>query len=108
MSESSLPCRKSELIWLRWIDASGESCRVHVDDVHNLHSEVNTNVGWVVAENDSVLRLAHGNSTTGELDVLKVPLINILERIPIITPRKKKDGKAKGEAKGTIKDEAEA
>ena len=87
--KDNLPCKKNELVWIRWIDASGESCRVHVDDLANLHSEINTNLGWVVAENDQVLRLAHGISTTGEVDCFKVPVANIVERIPVVPPRKR-------------------
>jgi len=85
----SLPCPKSGLVWIRWLDASGESCRIHIDDVHNLSAEINTNIGWVVAENGDVLRLAHGQSSTGEIDCFKIPKVNIIERIPIVPERVK-------------------
>lgn len=97
--KTNLPCPKSVLVWIRWIDASGESCRVHIDDVHNMSAEVNTNVGWIIAENDDVLRLAHGQSSTGEIDCFKIPKVNIVERIFIVPkrcPRSKSDDEEAG------------
>lgn len=44
---------------------------------------VNQNVGWIVAESDTVVVLAHGLSTSGELDVFKIPKNCIRERVQI-------------------------
>jgi len=91
--KSNLPCTKSGLVWIRWIDASGESCRIHIDDIQNMSAEINTNIGWIIAENGNVIRLAHGQSSTGEVDCFKIPKVNIIERIPIVPPRKNKEVK---------------
>jgi len=81
------PAKNAELVWIVWADAVGESCRHHAENVAGLHLATNTNLGWVVHENERRLILAHGMSDSGELDVFAIPQNCIIERIPVIKKR---------------------
>lgn len=82
-----LPYPKSKLVCVFWEDAEGNSCRVDADAVHNLAVSLNSNVGWIVAENEKALRLCHGSSTAGELDCLTILKANVMEVMEIVPRR---------------------
>lgn len=88
-----LPYPKVDLVCVFWEDAEGESARVDADAVHNLAVALNSNVGWIVAENDKVLRLCHGASTSGELDCIAILKSNVVDVVHV-APRKRKSPKA--------------
>ena len=83
-----LPYPKVDLVCVFWEDAVGESTRIEADAIHNLSVALNSNVGWIVAENDKVMRLCHGASTSGELDCIEILKANVIE-ILAIAPRKR-------------------
>ena len=84
---TDLPCRKGCVIWIRWRDAVGNSTRAQVEDAANAQLALNTNIGWVLHENAERLVLAHGVSSTGEVDHFVIPIACIVERRPVVPPR---------------------
>jgi hypothetical protein len=96
-----LPCRKSDIEFIQWTDAVGESTRYTLDDAKKLTLAVNCNIGFVVDEDEHRVVLALGVSTSGELDVFCIPVVNIVERMPVIGKPKKKAVEAPGEAPAT-------
>jgi hypothetical protein len=87
MKHLDLPCRKTALVWIRWRDAVNESTRAQVEDAANAQLAVNTNIGWVLHENAERLVLAHGVSSTGEVDHFIIPIACIVERRPLVAAR---------------------
>lgn len=83
-----LPYPKVDLVCVFWEDAQGDSHRVEADAIHNLSCALNSNIGWIVAENEKLLELCHGASTSGELDCMTILKVNVLEILPI-APRKR-------------------
>jgi len=83
MTDKKLPCRKSEIVFVVWKDAVGQSTRAQHESVAELQRATNINVGWIVHENAERLVLGHGISTTGELDHLVIPIANVVERIAL-------------------------
>ena len=75
-----VPCEDREIVWVVWVDAVNLSTRVHYEAVRDCSCATNVNVGWVVDENDKRIVLAHGKSSTGEIDVFVIPVENIIER----------------------------
>ena len=86
----NLPCRKVDVLFVRWTDAVAESSRAHIDDAKRLSLVVNTNIGWILDEDEGRVVLAHGVSTSGEVDHFAIPTVNILERIYMNAPRTKR------------------
>lgn len=80
MNAGSWPAEPRALKWIAWRDAVNESARVHPEALEGLQLAVNRNVGWVVHEDAARLVLAHGYSTSGELDVFVIPVNAILHR----------------------------
>jgi hypothetical protein len=98
---SSLPCRKTDLIWVVWEDACGDSTRAQRDVVAAQQLAVNVNLGWIIHEDAKRIVLAHGTSSTGEIDHFVIPQVSILERIyPFrAKPRKtRRETKPQGDA----------
>ncbi len=84
---SLLPCRKADIVFITWEDACGDSTRAHQDVIKSQQLAINTNVGWLVHENEKRIVLAHGISTTGEIDHLVIPVVSILERVYPFRPK---------------------
>lgn len=83
------PNRK-ELVYITWRDAVSESSRAHIDDIKSAKLAVNVNLGWILDEDEERIVLAHGFSTTGEIDHFTIPVGDIVEReYAAFTPRKK-------------------
>lgn len=74
------PAKRSQLVWIMWRDAVGTSARLQVEDVATLALVVNTNIGWIIHEDETRIVLAHGTSTSGEVDYLAIPANCIVER----------------------------
>ncbi len=87
--KTDAPCRPSGVVWIRWQDAVGESAR-HSDDPAKIRLAVNTNIGWITHEDAERVVLDHGCSTTGEYDIFVIPVVNIIQRIPLIAKLAKK------------------
>ncbi|MGH7194627.1 MAG: hypothetical protein ACREJM_14005 [Candidatus Saccharimonadales bacterium] len=81
---------KNRLEWVIWKDACNASCRVGVDAVKDVQLVTNANLGWVIHENAERLVLAHGQSTSGEIDHFVIPVNCILERRKVCPPAKRK------------------
>ena len=75
------PCTKENLVWIIWKDACGDSARLQVDSVESCSLVTNTNVGWILHENEERVILAHGISTGGEVDFFAIPSNCVVERI---------------------------
>ena len=84
-----LPCKKGQIVWIRWQDAVGDSTRSQIEDARKAQLAVNLNIGWILDENAERVVLAHGTSTSGEIDHLVIPVANILERSYLVPPRAK-------------------
>jgi len=76
-----LPCEKSDLEWIVWKDAVGDSTRTQRDAIAGITLAENINIGWVIREDDELLVLAQGQSSTGEVDHLTIPVNCITQRI---------------------------
>ncbi|MCA9248955.1 MAG: hypothetical protein KDA42_17635 [Planctomycetales bacterium] len=82
--------RKNQLEWIVWHDACADSLRAQVDMLSDLRLATNANVGWVIDEDDHRIILAHGQSTSGEVDYFAIPVANVLERNRIIPSKGRK------------------
>lgn len=85
----TLPCRKSDVLFVRWRDACGDSSRAMVEDARKAQLVVNCNVGWLLDEDDERIVLAHAASTGGEIDHFVIPTNCIVERVWVARPTKK-------------------
>lgn len=85
---------KNQLEWIRWRDACAASSRAGEDELAQLRPATNVNLGWVIDENDQRVVLAHGYSSSGEIDHFVIPTACILDRSPIIPPRRTKAERA--------------
>jgi hypothetical protein len=81
---------KKELVWITWKDAVNTSSRVHWESLKDQCLVCNSNVGWIVHETDERIVLAHGVSTSGEVDHFVIPVADIVTREPI-TARKREE-----------------
>lgn len=86
--------RKNQIEWIVWRDACADSMRSHLDSVNELRLVTNANVGWVLDENEERIVLAHGQSTSGEIDHFVIPTNSIVERVRIVAPRDGKRGRS--------------
>ena len=77
-----------ELVWIVWKDACGDSSRVHIDSVADCSLVTNSNLGFIMHENDERIILVHGLSTGGEVDYFAIPTNCIVERIHLNKPGK--------------------
>lgn len=69
-------------LWIvKWKDAVNYSHRAQITDINNIDLAVNTNVGWIMDENESRIILVHGFSDTGELDYFAIPTSCVVEKI---------------------------
>ena len=83
-----IPCDRMEVVWIVWKDACGDSARVQIDSVKDCSLVTNTNLGWIIHENEERVILAHGVSTGGEIDYFAIPSNCIVDRIYLSKPRK--------------------
>lgn len=82
---------KRQLVWVTWQDAVGDSSRAHIDDLAGITLALNTNLGWIIHEDDSRIVLAHGFSSTGEVDHFTIPRGDIRDiEYAAFSPRKSK------------------
>lgn len=95
---------KSQMVWIVWKDAVGDSSRMMADSVRDAQLVINVNCGWIIHENEERIVLAHGLSTSGEVDYFVIPSNCILERKPIIKARKTVGRSTKTRSRGTISD----
>lgn len=87
---------KRKLVWVTWHDAVGDTARTHVDDLAGLSLATNVNLGWVIHEDEKRIVLAHGFSTTDEVDHFTIPRGDILSIEPAAySPRPKKPAEGK-------------
>ena len=81
-----LPCLKGEVVFVTWEDALSESEREQEDDLLQTTTAVNTNVGWIIHRDRKRIILAHGKSSTGEVDRFVIPAKNILKITSVKRP----------------------
>jgi hypothetical protein len=86
----ALPCETSNLEWIVWEDAVGDSSRTDRDAIAGITLARNSNVGWVIHEDEKRVVLAHGVSTTGEIDHFTIPVSCILERHKVLSQAAKR------------------
>jgi len=86
---------KKCLVWVTWTDAVADSSRIHVDELSQVSLATNVNLGWIIDEDDKRVILAHGYSTSGEIDYFAIPKGDIISMEgAAYTPRKvKKENK---------------
>lgn len=84
------PFPESQLEIVQWHDAVGDSTRTHYESIDDIRLARNTNIGWVIREDDELIVLAHGKSDTGEADHLVIPVSCILDRKRVSRGKKKK------------------
>ena len=65
------PPRK--LVYITWLDAVGDSSREQESSLKDIELATNVNLGWVSHEDAKRIVLAHGWSTTGEVDYVAIP-----------------------------------
>lgn len=86
-----LPCAPEDVEFVVWEDAVQKSWdRGHEEDIEKVKLAINVSIGWVVHKDKKRLVLANGNSTTGELDCLVVPVSQVLKRVPIIKKKSRR------------------
>lgn len=71
----------SDLVAILWWDACNESTRTDESELAKVKLAENFNVGWIVHENADRLVLAHGSSSSGEVDHFTIPVGNIIDRV---------------------------
>lgn len=71
----------SDLVGILWLDACNESTRTDESDLAKVKLAENFNVGWIVHEDSNRLVLAHGSSSSGEVDHFTIPVGNIIDRV---------------------------
>jgi len=76
---------------IRWRDAVSSSQRIQASEAQFVDLVVNTNVGWIFDENEKRTVLVHGYSETGELDYFAIPASCIVEKIPVMQKRRRKN-----------------
>lgn len=69
-----------DLVLIRWYDACNESTRTDESDLAKVKLAENSNIGWIVHENDTRIVLAHGWSSSGEVDHFTIAVGDIFER----------------------------
>ena len=79
-----------KVVWIEWHDAVGDSTRTHFDSLSDCQLCKNTNLGWIIHENDKRIVLAHGFSTSGEVDHFTIPQADIISITPVAPPRARK------------------
>jgi hypothetical protein len=84
----TIPDRR-KLVWIIWKDAVDCSSRVHTDCLKDVQLATNTNIGWIVEEDAERVVLAHGFSTTLEIDHFAIPVSCIVRREPVVMARKR-------------------
>jgi len=82
------PCKKSDVVFIQWLDAVQEWRRGQLEDVRGAQLATNVSIGWIVDENVDRLVLANGSSSTGEVDHIIIPTPNVLERVYVARPKK--------------------
>lgn len=83
-----LPCKPSDVVWVVWKDAVGDSTRCQADAISSVTLVTNTNLGWIIHETAEAVTLAHGVSGSGEIDLFCIPRNCIVEIIPVRKGRK--------------------
>jgi hypothetical protein len=81
---------------------------MQADDAAQWRLATNTNVGWILNEDESRVVMAHGVSTSGEVDVFSIPTVNIIERVPLISSRKSSRGGNRDEKPIRQRDKSES
>ena len=84
-----LPCAKTAVEWVVWLDAIGRAQRAPLDEIDN-RPAVNCTLGWPIAENEDCITYAYGDSTSGELDTYTILVANIVDRVPVVPRRRRK------------------
>lgn len=67
-----------EIVVVKWYDAYVN--RDYIGNISDCDLAVNSNVGWILDENDSRVVIASGFSSTSEVDVVVIPTSLIIER----------------------------
>lgn len=80
---TTLPCSRSDVMFVIWEDAVSEWTRGDLHAAAELRLARNVSLGWIVHENDKRVVLCNGTSTTGEMDHLVIPTSNIVARMPV-------------------------
>ncbi len=87
------PCPKNSVVWICWRDAVGDSIRTPAESIDNICLVTNINIGWIIHENEERVVLAHGSSTSGEIDHITIPTNCICEREYIVAKKIKRIAK---------------
>jgi len=77
------PISPKHLVWVTWKDAV--SLRQEADEAGN--TAVNINLGWPGFHTHECYSLVNGVSSTGELDVLNIPVENVIRVEGVLTGR---------------------
>lgn len=81
---------KRKLVWITWRDAVSDSTRTHIDELSKIRLSINTNLGWVIEEDQDRIVLAHGYDDADWIDHFAIPVGDIISIEPACyTPRKK-------------------
>lgn len=97
---------KTALVWVTWLDACGDSCRAYPEDLKSVALARNANLGWIVDRDDTRIVLAHGYSSSDEIDHIAIPTGNVISIEPAaVAPRKpSKDLRVKEGGSGEAKE----
>lgn len=91
---------KAKPEWIVWKDACGDSTRTHVDSIKLAQLVTNTNLGWVIDEDEERIVLAHGTSTSGEVDHLVIPTNCVVSRHKVGERKPRKEAPDASSTKG--------
>jgi hypothetical protein len=89
---------KSEMVVIIWKDAVGDSSRMAADSIQDAQLVINANFGWIIHQNEERLVLAHGLSTSGEVDYFVIPVNCVIEKRELFPKRQKRQPKPKPQA----------
>ena len=82
---------RTQVEWIVWLDACSDTTRTTMESVQEAHLVTNANLGWVVDESPQRIVLAHGRSTSGEIDHFVIPTVCVVERRRLYASRQPKN-----------------
>lgn len=74
---------RNRIVWIKWHDAVSDTTRATDEGLRGTELAVNENIGWIAHENEQRIVLAHGLSTSGEVDHITIPTNAIIERMKV-------------------------
>ena len=78
-------CQKhGDIVGINWLDACAMHDRIQESDIKTyVGLSKNFNIGWVLDQNKTRLLLCNGKCSTGELDVMTIPVGNIIKKVKL-------------------------